>query len=546
MIDIDGKVIEKSYQVTQEIIDNLDDVALNDLLSGYSYDVNGLLRDIQTEAVKVLDVYSRNLFDKSKFNSVSNLGYIAEETLRSSSFNYFIDSCLPSFNLNWHNIEWGQLVQIYQYLCIIASRDHGKSHNFSFAYPLWKAYRYQEPKPDRQVSQEYLFSKEGMIITNEYRLGKKHLKKIREEVETNEILREKLMPNTRDGWAKEELNFKNGSQVTLASFGTSMRGPHPHWIVVDDFLDKSCLYSLDQRQKFIDTFNSEIMNMILKGGQVINVGTPFSDTDLFGVLKKSNRWKVFEYPAIMPDGTLLDETRHDLQELLDKRITQGPIIFSREILCKPVTDASTIFPYDMLARNFVEHAKICSNRFSLPRDFDRIVCGVDLARSANVGADFTVFTTIGIDEKNRYWILDITKFKGKTLNEQILELKRVFGNFRHDIIVVENNQMQQYFVDEGLRNNLPVQPHTTGVNKYDLDKGLPSLAIIFDQERFVLPRGNEKSISIIDELVSQLISITWTEDGKLQGAGEHDDMVMSLLMAVIAARKHTGFDLMMV
>ncbi len=423
---------------------------------------------------------------------------------------------------------------------------NSKSFVGCFSYPLWRMYGYQKPNKERKTPKFFSLAQEGLIITNEYSLAKRHLKKIREEIEENPILRAKLLPDSREGWSKEEITCKNGAYLTLKSYGSSMRGPHPGYIIVDDFLDKSCLYSVEQREKFIDTFHSEIMNMVLKDGSVGVFGTPFHDEDLYGNLKKSDEWKVFEYPGIQPDGRILDDTRHSFEELMNKRKSQGSIAFSREILVKPVTDASTIFPYSMVSRCFTDNYSLVQNFHSAPKEFVRIVCGVDLARSSNVGADDTVFTTLGIDEWDNYWLLNLKILHGASLGEQINQLKALHQSFRHEIIVCENNQMQQFFVDAGQAENLPMVPHTTGTNKYDLDKGLPSLALLFEQQKIRLPRGSQFSIDMVDQLVAQLTSITWTDKGKLEGSGSHDDMVMSLLMSVIAARKFSGFDLMMV
>lgn len=533
--------INDTYRVVDSIIDNLDDHAMLELLGGDNSDLDKLIEVIIEETSRTL--YSRRdkITDQS-FQSLSQLTGSVDETLRAECFNYFITTTLPTFEMYWFSIEWGNMVQMYPRLGVIAARGEGKSWFFSRAYPLWKLFRYRKPKSEERIRRDIAVCEEGMIITNEYSLAKRLLSGIRGEIEENEFLRARLMPDSKEGWGKEGLKVKTGAFITLKSYGSTMRGPHPGWIVVDDFLDKSCLYSKDQRDKFIETFHSEIMNMILNDGQVIVTGTPFHDEDLYGNLKdpKNKIWKIFEYPAIYPDGRLLNPHRNTLQGLLDKKESQGSIVFSREILVKPVTSGSTIFPYEMVSRCFTDRFKLIRNKYSLPTEFVRIVCGIDIARSANVGADYSVFTTLGVDKFDRYWILNIWREKGKTLNEQISQLKALHANFSYDIIIVEANQMQQFFVDSANAERLPVKPHITGTNKYDLDKGLPSLAILFEQEKILMPTGDETSKNTSDMLASELASMTWTEKGKLQGAGSHDDMTMSLLMAVIAAREGTS------
>ena len=146
-----------------------------------------------------------------------------------------------------------------------------------------------------------------MIITNEHSLARKFLAYIKEEIENNPPLREKLYPERSENWGAEEILAKNGASIQIKGSGSALRGRHPGWIVVDDFLDESSLYSKDQRDKSIDLFHSVIMNMILPGGQVIVVGTPFHENDLYADLKKKPGWRVFEYPAIYPNGRVISQ-----------------------------------------------------------------------------------------------------------------------------------------------------------------------------------------------------------------------------------------------
>lgn len=540
---VNKTIQENVNQINYEIFESLDDKAIYELIDGgYDSDIDALISDINEETFNVLDVYNYSLIDKNKFSQIDYLGDNIEEIFRQEVLNYFILSALnfPQ-EINWHHIEWGMLAQKYTLLSIIAAREHSKSLFFSFAYPIWKMYRYEKDGLEKKVSRSKKLCREGMLITNETRLARKFIKKIKEEIEYNEILRNKLLPENKDGWGIESLRCKNGAELSWKTAGQSMRGPHPTWIIVDDYLDKSVLYSNDQREKFNEIFYSEIMNMKVRGGQLISIGTPFCELDLLDTLKKDPEFTTFEYPAIFPDGSLLDDTNHSVDEIISKKDSQGSLIFSREILVKPISDSTSILPYTTIAENFDESFTLIKNKSRIPKEFVRIVGGVDLARSAEVGADYTVFITLGVDNKDNYWLLNIWREKGKPFREQISALKYVYQSFRHDVIIVENNQMQQFFVDESIYQNIPVFPHTTGSNKMDLDKGFPSLTIVFEQGKIKIPRGDQQSIDKTDALATELASMTWTDQGKIEGSGAHDDMAMGLYMAILAARKNTSF-----
>src|SRR5690606_22368796 len=109
---------------------------------------------------------------------------------------------------------------------------------FSYAYPLWKLFRYEKNNVSLPPLENNL-NKEGMLITNEYSLAKKFLRMIREEIETNPLLRDRLYPTNTDGWGREEIICKNGAMLQVKGANSALRGRHPGWIGVDDFLDES-------------------------------------------------------------------------------------------------------------------------------------------------------------------------------------------------------------------------------------------------------------------------------------------------------------------
>jgi len=527
--------IENIYQVTEDIIKNLDDYAIDELFSGNEKDVDKILEQMLIESKDALFT-DKGPIKSSSFGYLDKLSTSFDYELKRKSFNYFVQSVLPDFELNWHHIEWGNLIHYYNKLCVIAARDHSKSYTFSFAYPLWKLYRYDRSNIS-MTQKENDLNKKGMIITNEHSLSKEFMKFIREEIEDNPILRERLYPDGGESWGKEEIFCKNRAELVGKGSGSALRGRHPGWIVVDDYLEDSVLYSKEQREQYISFFHSTIMNMILPGGQVIVVGTPFHEGDLYSDLKKKDGWKVFEYPAIFPDGSLLWSNRYNLKDLLDKKDTQGSIIFSREILVKPITSDSSIFPWNILEKSFIgmDQFTVTENINSFGKKFKKVVLGCDFALSSSVGADYSVFTTLGIDDLDNYWLLNQWREKGATYNQQIAQMRKLNNNFRYSVMMGEDNVFQKVMIDIANEAGLKVIGHTTGINKYDLKAGLPALATLFEQGRIKFPRGNAISKEVTDIICSEAAGITWTDEGKLENVNEHDDSVMSLWIAIRAA-----------
>lgn len=528
---------ENSHSVVSSIIDMLDTAAINELLQGTGGDIDRLFDILTEETHNIINLKAPGV-NTSELNYLPELKRGYEHFLRCSSLSYFTSSCLPDFDIQWFHVEWMNMIQLYKYLCIIASRDHSKSFTFSFANILWGLYRYERPTQLYIPPLDIQLCKETMLITNEFSLAKRLLKKVKAEVEINPILQERLLPDSRAaGWGETALTCKNGAEMTLSSFHSSNRGPHPGRIIVDDFLDKSTLYSKAQREKFREVFTAEVMNMILPHGQVCVVGTPFHEQDLYSDLKKDPNWKVFEYPAIFPDGRILYDNRYNYEALCAKRQSLGSLIFSREILVKPVTDNVSIFPWSILEISFINMQNLClvQNRQSYPVKFKKVSVGCDFALSANVAADNTVYTVVGIDSLDQIHLIHSLVLHGAGYNEQIISLQRICSGFQPETVVMEVNGFQRIMAqnakERGVQNIIEFS--TDGFQKRDLYEGLPSLAVLFETGVIKMPRGDDYSKQTTDAYCSELNSMAFDSDkGKLESVSEHDDRAVSLFLAI--------------
>jgi hypothetical protein len=524
-------------RVTGEIVDNLSDAALAQMLSGNQNDVEKLFEILREESFNTL--YGKlGLIKDANLFYLEKLQDSVEETFRIENLNYFILSTLPDFELNWHHLEWGQEVMKWDKVGILAARGHGKSFYFSNATPCWKMYRYRAARDFiGKPRKELVNCSKGFLLTNENELAKDFLEIVKTSIEESAILREKLFPENKDFWGKEAIRCKNGAQLKIKSYGGSFRGRHPGYIIVDDYLKDNVIYSELQRRKATNYFHSVIMNAIVPEGQVIVVGTPFHEKDLYGDLKQKKGWKIFEYPAIFPDGRILWKNRFPLKLLLEKREEQGNLIFSRELLCRPISESSTIFPFNILKRSFIGmgEAKLVKNRGSYFRKFNKVVIGCDFALSASVAADYSFFTTWGIDGDDMY-LMHVYREKGRSYAEQIGILKTLNSNFSPDVIVAEANVFQMIFTQEGQNAGLPIFPHTTGKAKNDLKEGWPGLSLDFERGKIHLPRGDQYSCDQTDLMLSEFSSIAFTDKG-LESVGTHDDACSSTYLSKIGAKK---------
>lgn len=522
------------YSQIDRMIDLMDERAIIELTSGTEKDLSNILKKVEEEAIKIFN-FIPDPITPDKFYELTSLSANLDESLKILNYNYFKLTMLPEFYLGKHSVEWGCFVQLYQFINLLAARSLGKSFEFSMAYPIWKMYGYRKPTELNPIERDVRLRKEGVIVTNKYTLGKDLLKKVSDEIRDNNLLWERLKPNS-GGLGAEEINSKNGAVVKLRSLDSSIRGLHPGWIVVDDFLGKEVMYSKDQRDKATDVFLSEIMNAIEPDGQVINVGTPFHYEDTTQVLSKLESFKSFEYPAIFPNGELAAPNRYTFDFIEKKKKELGSLIFSREILVVPVSDTSTIFPWSILEKSFrgMHDHVLVNNIHSHPIKFKRVKVGCDFALSANINADASVFSVWGLDQYEDWWLLYIWRGQGKSHNEQLSKISEIERNFNPNELVMEVNGFQRVMADlareRGVRNISEF--NTTGHNKKDVYDGLPSLAVLFEQGRIKMPRGDEYSREMTDWILGEFNSITITDKGKLESASEHDDAPMSCFFAI--------------
>ncbi len=416
--------------------------------------------------------------------------------------------------------------------------DNTVTHNsymFSMAYPVWQLYRFK-PKNNTTTEQK---NKRGFLFSFSVLQAIDLLAILKENIEDIDVLKERLY--NRDNWSKTDITCKNRARLTTKGFGSAARGAHPGWIIVDDGLKDNVIYSAVQRQKNIDYFHAVIMNMVVPGGQVGVVGTPFHNQDLYGDLKTKPNWFVYEFPSIFPNGDILWANRWKYSDLMEKRKSQGNLIFSRELLCRPITSDSTIFPIEILNNAFLrmEDVVLVDNRESYKKKFDKVVVGCDFAISSSVGADYSVFGVWGIDDKERMWLMHFWRKKGASYAEQLAKLKSINANFRPNLMMLEKNQMQQIFVEGAEKENLPVKGHTTGTQKNDLRKGLPGLAIMFERGMFKIPQGNQYSKDVGDLFVMEFSSVAFTDKGLMATDG-HDDVALMSWISVECARNITA------
>lgn len=429
------------------------------------------------------------------------------------------------FFISEHHEEWDHLLVNHDRLCILAPRDHGKTFFWDFAVPIWKVIT--QPQGS------------GFIFSATQDQASRILGDVRHEIETNPRL-QWLLPAKRDKWSSTHIRLSNGHHIYARGFGTRVRGAHPSWIVVDDGLNDETAYSEVVRRKQIDYFYTAVTNMIVPGGQIIVIGTPFSSADLYADLQKNVEYEFRRYQALNGKEQIpLWPERYNRERLLRRREEIGVVRFTREFQCEPIADDMSLFPGWLFQGGPTEQPLV---QLGFAKEFwDKLgvmpFMGVDFAMSTTVAADYTVCWVMGVDAAGNRWIMDIERHKGMGFQQQLSVITTLARKYEPAMIFLESNQMQRIFGDELVRTtDLPVKQFVTGVQKNSLDKGVPSLRVLLENGKFRIPRGDRRSVELTDEWINEMRSFTWV-DGKLQSVGTHDDTVMACWICDQAIRQ---------
>jgi hypothetical protein len=215
-----------------------------------------------------------------------------------------------------------------------------------------------------------------------------------------------------------------------------------------------------------------------------------------------------------------------------KRKEIGPLLYDREILTKPRSSESSLFPREMF------DPMLNPNRSMTPfyvkssglERYEFVVSGWDLAWSEKVGGDHLVRSTGVVDLRNgRKRLINIHRYpQGLTYTQQCTLIAADHQKFREDVVVIEADAAQVIWA-QTLENTttVPVLRHAAGDDKRDLATGVPGLLIDFDSQRWDFPYMEDGlGYDEMESLLTEFEAFGWV-DGKLEGVGEHDDMVMA-------------------
>jgi len=419
---------------------------------------------------------------------------------------------------------WDRLVKKHKYLAVECARGHGKSVFFSEILNLYDMFLF----PHRRI----------LVISASQDQANRILEELKLIIENNEWLNTKKSTNK---WATETIGY-NGGYILVKGIGSEILGQHVDRVVVDDILRNDKKLSDIQIEDYLDmTLDPMLLN---RRGQMILVGTIKNDGDIFTTIEKRAKeggvWGLYKFPAIIDyDKKILQcPDRFTWDDIMNKRLSMGPLKFAREYQLELYSRDTSLFPY-----RIIQAAREKGKDFVLLDKADSrtgewiYVMGVDVARSGSASADYSVGFVLAYNcVTQAKQIVHVWRKKGLKITDQAESIADVSYRFGNPYILVEQNNVGQDLIDIMVDDfNLNVDSFVTGGKGQKKEELIKFLILAFEHEQIIMPGGDDEAIFTMDLLENELskFCVTQTPMGneKYEGLGAHDDMVMALALA---------------
>ena len=427
-----------------------------------------------------------------------------------TSFPYFFQNVVGMMYPDYMH-EWLETMEKTDRTVIVCSRDHGKSV-FMHCWVVWNLV-FQEP-PFQML---YISSNQKQTLV--------HMREIDRYFNLPAL--KKYKPSR--GWAIGNIQLTNGNAILERSVGSQIRGLHPQEIIIDDPLKE---FSLSGINRVTDWFFGDMIPTLHHTSKLRMIGTPFTYTDIFAQLEENPAYTVNKYPCLTSMNEPLWPERWDYDALMQRKAEIGSLKFTREYLCVPISTGTALFNPEFVAK--------CKNKDYVLRLGHRkdkgykYYVGVDPAISTD--GDYNVITVLEVDDEKNKTIVHVDRAKNVDFRENIEKIRLIGRIFEPEEILYETNTFAKAFTQE-LRNisDLNVRDFTTTRKKKQ--EIILSLQMNIENEKINFPYGDNASRNLTNALIEELSMFSITHSGKFEGVGAHDDLVMSLALAVACATK---------
>lgn len=285
-------------------------------------------------------------------------------------------------------VEKGELTRV----CIFQPPRSGKSELVSKIFPSW----YIGKNPTRQI----IAASYGADLARDFG------RHVRNTMQSNEYAN--IFPHTSlspDSRSANLWHTNQGGVYLAVGVGSATSGYGAHLAIIDDPIkDRVEADSETTRNRIWDWYSSVLYTRRMPNAAIILCCTRWHESDLAGRIleNKNESWEVLSLPAISNEHTSDEKALwpewFPLEELKKTRATMIPRDWRALYQQQPTADEGDYFKKEWFPRH--EFLDLES------KDLNYYI-GTDFAVSEKKGADETVFTVFGVDEKEKVYIKEV-------------------------------------------------------------------------------------------------------------------------------------------
>lgn len=359
---------------------------------------------------------------------------------------------------------------------------------------------------------------------------------------------------TRQVWSDTQFNVNRRKafderDYSMAAIGikgeiTGARCDHLHG---DDL---QSVRTLSLTQRLLEVFRQDWLTRPGESGRTTINGTRVGDGDIYEELEKQfegdDIFKLIKMPAIV-----FDDDNQSMRPLWPREGKYGYTMTMLERMQKKVGP-------DAWARNYMQAPRAKGSGVFTEEMFDKCVNTLRrIGETAVPGAPYYIGLDPAIGGRNcivafqvtaeRMYLTDVVEDTRLARNEEIMaRLEMVLRSIesrggRTVEVIVETKNFQaglgrdERFEELATRFNFHKREHLTGINKYDEDIGISSMALSYNRQAFDIPGGDDaKTQEILRQYREQ--HMRWRPF--LKGADLRQDMVMAEWFAWIQWNSH--------
>lgn len=458
------------------------------------------------------------------------------QTLAQTDFLAFIAAIDTNYKFGSHLKRLGALLMEVEAgdkdrVAVSMAPRFGKSLMISVYYPAW----YLGNHPDHKL----------IVASHTVDLAVDMARKVRNLMQSDEYKR--IFPGVAiaaDAKAAGKWNTTHGGEVYATGVGGALAGRGAHLIVVDDPISEQDikLGGTAQLDTIYEWFRAGLRTRLMPGGKIVVLHTRWHQRDLIGRLLKDGAmnpdgdvYEMFEFPAILEVKNPVANPKHpdydqeaskfiqkslwpeqwSLESLLRTKASMPSWQWNAQYQQNPTAQESAIIKRDLIRWWQSDKPPAC----------DFIVQAYDTALTTKQRSDYSVCQTWGVftDEDGAENVILLNRVKGKW---EFPELKKMaheqFKDWEPDSVIVEAKASGQPLIDELRRSGIFVQDYSPGKGQDKIAR-VNAISDMFVSGNIWFPETWWAT-----EVVEELLAFP---------AGEHDDDVDALTLALIRIRK---------